>query len=325
MNSVSADVLILTNKEDITADFVVLELQHRGIPYFRFNSEDFPQRIKGTIKIGYDAFEYILDTPKGYVCLNNVSAFWYRRPGKPEISRDIHDKGVIEFCQNESTDFLEGIWLFKDKLWISYPPAIFQAQNKIYQLSVAKKMGFQIPETLISNNNVEVNQFANNTTIVVKSVRQGALTINNKEHVIFTNKIENEDAKYFEGVHYSPCIFQHLIEKQFDLRITVIGEKVFPVEIHTDDDSIIDWRSGDQNKLIYKVHKLPDYLIDICTKFVKELGLKFGAIDLIYSKSGTYYFLEINPNGQWAWIEQSTNIPLSKNIVDLLTKYSTNK
>jgi len=316
-------VLILTNKEDITADYVILELQKRNINYFRFNTEDFPANIKGVFTIDNKKSSASFQTPKGIINLNEIRAVWYRRPGFPSIAKDITDKGIREFCQKEAEEFLEGIWSNFTGLWVSYPPSIFQAQNKLYQLRLAKDIGFKIPETIVTNDPEKVFKFLKNigSTIVIKAVRQGALTVDGFEHVIYTNPIKKNDLEVLSDIKYSPAIFQKFIDKKFDLRVTIVENDVFPVEIHfdpTDIKSKFDWRQGDQEKIFYKIHDLPNSIEKLCKSIIKRMNLKFGAIDLVYSNYNEYYFLEINPNGQWAWIEQTTGLNITESIVNLL-------
>jgi len=316
-------ILILTNREDITADYVVLELQKRGVHYFRFNVEDFPQKVVGTVSLAGATPSALFQTPKGIVDVSALRSIWYRRPGHPSLSRDLTDEGVREFCLRECDEFLQGVWANFGGLWVSYPPSIFHAQNKLYQLRVAKDLGFDIPDTLVTSDQDAVRQFVERAgcTVIVKAVRQGALTIGGRQHVIFTSPIQAEDLEYLSGLRYAPSIFQKYIPKRFDLRVTVIGRAVFPVEIHAggaDADARFDWRRADQEALVYRVHDLPPRIVRLCRAIVRKMRLSFGAMDLICSAEGGYYFLEINPNGQWAWIQQRTGLKLTEALVDLL-------
>ena len=158
--------------------------------------------------------------------------------------------------------------------------------------------------------------------IVAKAVRQGILTVDKRDNVIFTNEVTKGDFEALADVKYCPVIFQEYISKKFDLRVTVVGTRIFAVEVHHSPkvvNSEFDWRRGDQETLSYKIHTLPQKLETLCVRLLRTLNLNFGAIDLVYSDSGDYVFLEINPNGQWAWIEQKTGAEISKALADLLT------
>jgi glutathione synthase/RimK-type ligase-like ATP-grasp enzyme len=142
------------------------------------------------------------------------------------------------------------------------------------------------------------------------------------DKLIFTNRLEVEHLDLLDQTKYSPSLFQRLLEKTVDIRVTVIGKKVFAVAIDSQStvETRIDWRRGDSTNLRHTVLELPPDIESKCLQLVSTLGLNFGAIDLVLAPNGDYYFLEINPNGQWAWIEQLTGLPLTEALVDLLAE-----
>lgn len=313
-------ILLLTNKEDLTADFVVLELQKRGIPYYRFNTEDFPAKIMASIGFeGKTNVAYIEDA-RSYVDVRQIKSIWYRRPQRTVFAEDIGD--FERFCSNESWFFLRGLWESIDCFWVSHPYSLERARSKIRQLKVAQGLGFQIPKTLISNKPEEVRGFFNhvNKSMVVKPVKSGIVRGENNEFVIHTSKVNEEHLLNLEDLRFAPSIFQEMLPKKYDIRVTVIGQNVFPVEIHSQDnpDAMIDWRKPQDVDLVHKSHHLPPLLADKCLKLTRYYGLQFAAIDLVLTPDNQYYFLEINPNGQWAWIQQKTGLPLTEKLVDLL-------
>ena len=104
-----------------------------------------------------------------------------------------------------------------------------------------------------------------------------------------------------------------------ELRITVVGKNVFAAEIHSQQKEATrhDWRR-DALALEHRNHPLPDDIKLKCIQLAKTFGLEFGAIDMILTPDGRYVFLEINPNGQWAWIEETTGLPISEALIELL-------
>lgn len=138
--------------------------------------------------------------------------------------------------------------------------------------------------------------------------------------LIFTSLVDDSHLDQLEAVKYAPCIFQEYVPKQVDLRVTVFGERVFATEIHSQaaEQSKNDWRRLPALMLPHCPHALPDEIAEKCVRLVRTLGLAFGAIDMALARQDQYFFLEINPNGQWAWIEQRTAQPLTRSLVDLL-------
>jgi glutathione synthase/RimK-type ligase-like ATP-grasp enzyme len=114
---------------------------------------------------------------------------------------------------------------------------------------------------------------------------------------------------------------QSEILKQYDVRVTVVGERVFATAIWSQDneETITDWRKGSRPDLRHEKIVLDQRVERQCVKLVQRLGLRYGAIDLVCDQSGKLWFLEINPNGQWAWIENLTGYPIAAAIVDELT------
>ena len=222
------------------------------------------------------------------------------------------------YLQRELFTIFEGIYkILEDKFWLNNVYRIREAENKIYQLILAKNIGFNTPETVISNNFstiekiVEKYQYNN----IIKSIKNGYIDDNK---VIFTSLIDGNVIK--NQISMCPTFIQNNIEKFCDIRCTIIGNDIFSAEILSQNEigSKIDWRRS-KNILEHKKHKLP---IDIelkCLELTKKLKLNYSAIDLVLDKNGKYIFLEINPNGQWAWIENILKFPISKRIVDILT------
>ena len=117
-----------------------------------------------------------------------------------------------------------------------------------------------------------------------------------------------------------PCVFQEYIPKDIEIRATVVGEQVFAAEIHsqTSQRTKHDWRRYDLENTLHKPHELPIEVRGACVGITRHYGLEFGAIDLILTPEKKYVFLEINPNGQWAWIEVLTGLPISDAIAQSL-------
>ena len=314
-------ILIVTNKGDLTADFGVMEMQRRGIAYTRFNTEDFPQRITITTRFGDSGLDGCLATPKGVVSFDEIESVWFRRPVAPVPSPEMEDPTARDFCHTESLAFLEGLWRTLDCFWVSRPDSVRAAESKLLQLSVASEVGLSIPRTLVTCDANEARLFREHCSkTVYKPLRQSRIQHPDRTSLIFTSLVTSDHTKQFEMVQYAPCLFQEHIPKAMDIRVTVFGTDIFATEIHSQvhPDSVVDWRRGGSAALPYHPHALPQEMERMCIQLVERLDLAFGAIDMILTAQGEYVFLEINPNGQWAWIEQRTGVPMSRSLVDLL-------
>ena len=314
-------ILIITNKDDITVDFIIKELQQRNIPYYRLNTEDIPDKISLNFNLNSGTFE-LMDKVKGInINLLDFDSVYYRRPLFTDFS---YIEGIniqeLNYLKSELIFIFEGLYkVLRNKFWLNNVYSIREAENKIYQLQLAQDLGFKIPIAVISNQSEQVNKVrvVCDDDCIIKPIKSGNMKDISHPKVVFTTKLKGKhDVKRLESF---PIFIQDNIHKKFDLRITVIGDEVFTAQIHSQNnkDSEVDWRRGQQN-LEHRNHELPEEIKIMCIKLTKKLSLNYSAIDMILDEQGEYVFLEINPNGQWAWLEKRLGFPLSKKIVDLL-------
>jgi glutathione synthase/RimK-type ligase-like ATP-grasp enzyme len=182
-------------------------------------------------------------------------------------------------------------------------------------------LGFNVPEAVITNDPRGFEDFVSRHQAVAKPLKH-ALLDGETEKVIFTSRLEKAAGRDPHAIAAAPMILQREVAKRVDVRVTVVGEQVFSAAIHSQGAaaSEVDWRQGDGPCLPHEAIELPTDVSLRCAELVKTLGLGFGAIDLIHGRDGAYWFLEINPNGQWAWIETRTGQPIAAAIVDALER-----
>ncbi len=315
-------ILIVTNRQDQTADFLILELKNRGADYIRFNTEDFPKRVFLNWEIKDELLDGYFTFPKRRIDLGEIKSIWYRRPVLPVPDEAILEPEARNFIIEESRTALEGLWRTLTCFWVSNLDNLRIAENKLYQLKIAAQIGFRIWPTLVTNDVASAYAFYEGYKgdVVYKPLRKGRLIRGDEQSFIFTNLISKEATNEFHDIKYAPCLLQNYIHKKAELRVTVIGSKVFAVEIESQKtpDTIHDWRRTREN-LPHRPFELPSNVEDKCKNLVKKLGLEFGALDLIVTPDNEYVFVEINPNGQWAWIQQlCPEIPMRETLADIL-------
>ncbi len=316
-------ILIVTNKNDHTADFLIIELNRRGIEYFRFNTEDYPQLVTTSWKIDSEGVRGYFNTQKGKLDFSKIKSIWYRRPVLPNPDPILGSKTNLSFARRESQAALEGIWDSIDCFWVSHPNALKLAENKLLQLKTAKEIGFELPQTIVTNIPEDALEFyySNEKNVICKPIKSGRVGENNCDQLIYTNIVTQKQISKIELVKYSHQIFQKNIPKRREIRVTVIGEKVFPVAIDSQNLEIskIDWRRTPAQNLQHTLVSLPCEIEEKCISLVRKLGIMFGAIDLIQTPDQNFVFLEINPNGQWAWIEMlCPQIKMREALINLL-------
>jgi len=313
-------VLLITNNTDVTTDFIVRELSDRKVPFYRFNTETLGSSV--FVELDFTAHIFFLKEPAKDICidLTTVSAVYFRRPEIPVVNKGL-SPGEINFVRAEYIFTLEGIYsVLHNARWLNHVNDIRLAENKIYQLLVAQKLGFTIPQSIVTNLPQAALSFynRNHQHCIIKPVKSGLVESEQEEGVIFTNPLILDEQS---SARIKPCpvYLQQQVDKESDLRITVVGNKVFAAKIHSQEstDAMVDWRRSPQ-PLAHTEIQLPGEVEQKCIELTKKLSLNFGAIDMILDKDGNYFFLEINPNGQWAWIEKRIGLPISKTITDTL-------
>ncbi len=313
-------ILIATNRGDYTADFLILKFQERDIDYLRFNTEDFPFSTPASLTP--EGGTVILEKAGKRFDLSEVTGVWYRRPEGPSFPADF-DPQMHDFVNRECREFLQGIWRSINCSFVNHPDKIRLAENKIEQLGRMNKMGFQIPDTLVTNDPKAAMKFydSHGGEIIAKTLRASHGQMGKQEYVIYTNSVSKEHLSLIDSVRLSPVIFQEKVKKMSDIRVTVVDHHVFSTEIFSQNSpsTEIDWRR-DTLSLKHVPHSLPHQIERACINLVQAYGLVFGTLDLIRRESGDYVFLELNPNGQWAWIESLTGQPISDKLIEVLTR-----
>ena len=250
-----------------------------------------------------------------------VKSVWYRRNVAPNLPEDM-DPGTRDFCERETRAFLEGTLLALPTVrWLSSPQAIWRAEHKPFQLAVAAQLGFTLPHTIVTNDQKATLDFAQGRRLVGKAVHSGYIAGSDGNQAIFTSAISAGDLEDLSGLMFAPVTFQEKVEKLSDIRVTVVGAEVFAAEILSQgrESSKVDWRATDDPNLEHRMHELPPAVAHRCRRLVSHLGLSFGAIDFALNADGSYVFFEINPNGEWLWLEDLLDIPISDSIAAWLS------
>lgn len=325
-------ILVLSSEFDKSVDSVMKIILDRGVQIDRFNSDNIP--VKSGLSFFLDdlKIEGHYSTGAKEIDLTQYSAFWYRHPGKPIPHKELK-RNSRDFVKEESQLSSEGFWMTLEEtsFWLSKPSKISLSRFRLNQLSIARKVGFKIPNTLVSNQKKDVLDFfqVNKGGIIAKPVGVG-IPLNsidgyNYYEVVFTKKLSRKTLRdYLSTIKFCPSIFQEYIQKDIEIRATVVGTKVFSCAIlsqeHTDLDVQVDWRRVSPDEITHKAYKLPKEIEKKCVSVVRALGLEYGAIDLIKNTDGNYVFLEINADGQYGWVQHFTGFKIDDAIADLLLK-----
>jgi hypothetical protein len=243
---------------------------------------------------------------------SNFPVVWYRP--KPIILSEIPGESAAnieeKFCMQEWKTILQSLNFFlSDSKWINPIASSLRAANKIYQLKLSMDLGLSIPRTIITNDSQEVLSLFNDSQVIYKTLS----SFSTAEKTIYTNQIKKENVlNSDQAIAMAPGIFQEYKEKKYELRVTVVGERVFTVKINSQSkkSTLIDWRRDPDKSLFETVELLPATKKKLLL-FHKQLELIYGAYDFIVDEDGNEIFLECNPSGQWLWLEEALDIDIS--------------
>jgi glutathione synthase/RimK-type ligase-like ATP-grasp enzyme len=303
-------VLIISHQHDTHAKAVAKEIIARGEKCFIFDISDFG--CGGMLHFGNSVNDFISNSKNEKIFIPEIKSIWNRRPKEPQINETVIGRENREFANREWRNAYEG--LFKTvNIRMVNPVHTSSFANKPLQLSLAKKFGFNIPETVITNSKEDVINLYNkyNGQIIHKSLTSTSKTF------IQTKLFKETDFQFLDNLIICPAIFQELITGKYDYRVTVIGNKVFTARISTyQNPSLIDSRL-DLN-LKYESYNFSKSVNNKIIRLLRELNLEFASLDFKLSRDKKLYFLEINPQGQFIYIQLLTGLPLVKEMADFL-------
>jgi len=331
--SVKSTVLVVTNEQDESVPAVTNELDRIGVRYHRLDTERFPYEVALDLHLSgskaFGAFRW-LSLPRT-LRIGDICSVWYRRPLHAWVTK-LHP-GHAQFIQDEARAALWSVYTTIDAFWMNPPlQAVHLLQhNKLHQLRTAAQLGLSVPDTVITNDPEVLTDFADahEKMIAVKLLRGNCFVREGGSPAplhVFTNTLSREDIDgHREDIKLCPVFAQEYIPKQLELRITIVGNQVFTCAIHSQDSEAtrLDWRRYDFDRVKHESYALPSDIAEKLRLLIRGWGLAYGAIDMIVTPKGEYVFLEINPSGQWLWIEQATGMPISRAIAETLAVPST--
>jgi glutathione synthase/RimK-type ligase-like ATP-grasp enzyme len=314
-------ILILARRSDRESDYVGIGLIRRGVDYVRLDIEDIPDllRVRYCIKRGIASIKFRLDERE--IDVANVSAV-YLRNFEIEAIKFKGGKLSQTFSFEQWKDTYRILQANLKCAWVNNPDVTRLANDRVQQLSVAKAVGLDIPETVITNDPEMAKDFyhIHRGRIIIKALHHHAVQVGNRLYSMYTHKMTNKDLSHLDDLVDAPCILQEKLLKKSDLRITVVGKQIFAVEIDSQSTSKgrDDLHRCSLLELPKRIIKLKKADRDKCIKLLDSFGLQYGTIDLVRDRSDRLIFLEINPTGDWLWIEQHTGLPITDAMTDLL-------
>ena len=308
-------ILIVTNSSDLHADVITPILAAKGCQPFRLDLDAFPRDYQICQRFGDGALHAeIRHLPSGkHLDLGTVGAVWVRKSAEFTFpSADLAPQEYA-YARQETEHALFGLLYTLDCYWMSHPLAVRGAMWKGEQLQRAQRMGFRVPASLVTNSPDQVRDFkaAIGGDLIFKPMSSptlGADRVDESERIsagIGTTIITDDMLDSLDSVSEVACHFQEYVPKAYELRVTIIGDRLFAAKIHSQDDERTAIDSRDMSAAIqYEATELPDDIKGRCLAFIASYGLNYSALDFIVTKKGEYVFLENNPGGQFWYVQQ---------------------
>lgn len=316
-------ILILTGRDDITADAVIDELTSRDEQVVRFDTADFPLSSRLTATLGSAGWTGALSTHSQAgdslgrrVDLGSVKSVWWRRPNQFRTP-DGWSATAAAYAVSEARAGLLGVLGSLPARWINHPADDAAANYKPHQLATAARAGLRVPRSIVTSDPDQARAFVGADTVIHKPLGGGVLdTSDGSRQFLPVTLVSAGDLD--DGVAGTTHLFQERVPKAFEVRLTVIGDRMFPVAIHAGSEAArLDWRS-DYRSLTYEQIEMPEDVATGVRRLMNELRLYFGALDFAVTPEGEWVFFEVNPNGQWHWLTARAGVRLVEAMADAL-------
>jgi len=311
-------ILCITHSKDFyNIDIFFEYLASKDIPYFRLNSDRMNHLQK--ISVTENSFE-LTDEYGNTIHSKDIKAVWHRKAWGITVPEELDEDYRKMFLSGYGNLRHNLITVLEDIPWIN--PFENERKidgNKMLQLKIAEESNLTIPKTIFSNDDQKITAFFHefcNGKAVAKLHSLTAKTMNG-ENLISTMIIEKDTLEHMADIAYCPMIFQPYVDKEYELRIVYIAGEFFTGKINNSENA--DWRVAHRN-YAWSAYELPGNVRTGLASMMEKMGLYIGAIDMIRGKDGEYYFLEVNPQGEWGMLQKELGFPIAEKIADNLIK-----
>lgn len=312
-------VVVLSEHADAHIPFVQ---QHSNAEWIIISPKDLIAGKQISLRIGKRGSVITF----GSIELSNVTGVWYRKPQMVDHELLPVADELKDFCASAiERQYNMLLGAFPDAVWISDYYAGLRASNKFLQLQVARQLGFNIPETVITGSSEAAARFIKgHTPTITKRLAVAMPYVRGRQAVFMTTLVTDARKLDLQGLDVAPAIFQAAIDVKHDIRVTVVGDHAFPAYITSEErdapQPVRDARFGQLNGSL-EITAAPDFpkrIAELCIAHTKAMGLTFGALDIIEDVEGRFWFIENNAGGQWAYVEKATGQPIGRAIANLL-------
>lgn len=312
-------ILVISHTHDAHALDVLARLQQRGLSPVLFDTGRIPRETRLTLAhhpaAGWSGWARVEGVD---LDLTQVRSVWWRRPQPFALDAQIGGAEDRHFALSETHAAVCGLWSCLDATWMNEPDSDERAGRKAWQLKAARAAGLTVPRTCITNDPERAQAFiaAEGDDVIYKTFTATEATWRE------TRRLRGDEKALLEAVRFAPVIFQQHIRAEADLRVTAVGDELFPAAIRVPPGAYpYDFRMTMEGTSITP-YTLPGPVTDALRRLLRAMGLVYAAIDLRLTPEGDHVFLEVNPAGQWLFVEHATGQGISEAIARTLHEWA---
>jgi len=298
-------LLILTATDDVTADYLCKRVVAHGIPALRIDTDTFSR--DGFVEYRSDSI--IVRMGDRSFAPEELTNVWCRRPRGILVHGSPDDAGTLHTSREWGAALDSFLCHVATPRWMNHPAANVRASSKLFQLGAARSVGLRVPDTLVTSNSEEALTFFSTCggRVVAKPLSVGYVerpdgTLEGK---IYTTRVLEHYLRDSSLLARCPTLLQQQVTKGVDVRVTAVDQQLVAMYLRPSKGSVapVDIRRVDASRLVYERAIVPDHVSSRLLQLMSLLDIRFGALDFIETPDGEWFFLEVNPNGQWAWMD----------------------
>jgi hypothetical protein len=309
----SSRVLIVAPKEDVHALAVASALHTYDAATWILDIQDFPTSASSSLTLAPRYLRALYDRQDDTLDLAALTSVWWRRAAPTRPPSLYTGLDHTRFVQVECDHLIQGLLWSLDAVRVNEPAADYLASRKVVQLRTALSVGLHLPETLITTKPQEAWRFIQAACLVVFK-RVGA----SSGPASKTRIADFSSAEQLATIATCPTMFQRYISGGGDARVSVVGQELWAVHIESQsgpspEDSRFDLT------VPHRAIELPSKVASEVREFMQRLNLAYGAIDFGLDADGRWWFLEVNPSGQFLYPEEKTGLQIKDSVARFLT------
>jgi len=317
-------IIILSEKTDqITTDIMAWVVFY-GKEVYRINRDDMNLKI-----LFLDSECIKVRTSFDEIIINKNDFIWARRAApysvyvSQEKNNELLQRNTFKFQEQRDIWYSFFWWIINHCKYCENP--FSTTVNKINVLEIASNEGLRVPDWILTSDKIELTSFVlKHKKVAVKSFNTLHYIDNENCIKSLTNCITSRSLVNVPEI-FDNLIFQKYIDKKYELRCFLFNNKIYTMAIFSQKDrkTRVDFRHYN--------NKLPNRTIpfDISKdysnklrKVAKKLNLFSGSFDILVDKKDNYYFLEVNPVGQFGMVSFPCNYFIDREIAKYLITQS---